>query len=106
MSHTLGTPCGKAPAEAGKAPAETRYSRAIGPACSPMSIPREIELKLDVPVDSLRRLTSSSLIKGARKTMSKPSHAVSVYFDTDTRKLRRNGVSLRVRRMGGRHIQT
>jgi hypothetical protein len=44
-----------------------------------MSDPREIELKLDVPVDSLRRLTSSSLFKSAVRATSRPSNVVSVY---------------------------
>jgi triphosphatase len=71
-----------------------------------MSDPREIELKLDVPVDSLRRLTSSSLFKSAGLTTSRPSNLVSVYFDTDGHKLRRKGISLRVRQISGRVVQT
>jgi inorganic triphosphatase YgiF len=71
-----------------------------------MSDPREIELKLDVPVDSLRRLTSSSLFKSAVGATSRPSNVVSVYFDTDGHKLRRKGISLRVRRIGRRLVQT
>jgi hypothetical protein len=34
-----------------------------------MSPPREIELKLDVPVHNLPRLTASSLLKGANTSM-------------------------------------
>jgi len=47
-----------------------------------MSDPREIELKLDVPSDSLRRLAASSLLKSAGETAPRRSKLVSVYYDT------------------------
>ena len=71
-----------------------------------MSPAREVELKLEVPADSLHRLARSSLLQVARKKPSKPATLVSVYFDTDKLKLRNKGLSLRVRRIGGRHVQT
>jgi triphosphatase len=71
-----------------------------------MSAPREIELKLDVPIYSFPRLTSGSLLKGAASSARNPASLVSVYFDTDKLKLRREGLSLRVRRIGRRHVQT
>src|SRR6516225_317247 len=71
-----------------------------------MSYPREIELKLDVPVHNLPLLASSSLLKGASKSAGQPVSLVSVYFDTDKLKLRKNGLSLRVRRIGRQHVQT
>jgi inorganic triphosphatase YgiF len=67
---------------------------------------RELELKLEVPVHSLHRLARSSLLQAARKKPSKPATLVSVYFDTDKLKLRNKGLSLRVRRVGRRHVQT
>ena len=67
---------------------------------------REVELKLDVPTRSLYRLARSSLLQAARKKSSKPATLVSVYFDTDKLRLRDKGLSLRVRRVGRRHIQT
>ena len=67
---------------------------------------REVELKLDVPTHSLYRLARSSLLQAARKKSSKPATLVSVYFDTDKLKLRDKGLSLRVRRVGRRHVQT
>jgi triphosphatase len=67
-----------------------------------MSPPREIELKLDVPARYLPRLTASSLLKG----VTKPVNLVSVYFDTDKLKLHQRGLSLRVRRIGRRLVQT
>src|SRR5262249_19860933 len=71
-----------------------------------MSPPREIELKLDVPVHNLPRLTDSSVLKGASKSAAKPVNLVSVYFDTNKLQLHRKGLSLRVRRIGRRHVQT
>ena len=72
-----------------------------------MSPPREIELKLDVPTYSLPRLTRSSAAKGSGQgRRASPPALVSVYFDTDKLKLRNKGLSLRVRRIGRRHVQT
>src|SRR5262245_42032131 len=71
-----------------------------------MSPAREVELKLEVPADSLHRLARSSLLQAARKKPSKPATLVSVYFDTDKLKLRNKGLSLRVRRIGRHHVQT
>src|SRR5215813_14937354 len=68
--------------------------------------PREIELKLDVPVHNLPRLTDSSVLKGASKSAAKPVSLVSVYFDTNELQLRQKGLSLRVRRIGHHHVQT
>ena len=62
-----------------------------------MSPPREIELKLDVPVHNLPRLTDSSVLKGASKSAAKPVNLVSVYFDTNKLHLHQKGLSLRVR---------
>jgi len=71
-----------------------------------MSSPREIELKLDVPVHDLPFLTASSLLKGTNKSAAKPVSLVSVYFDTDRLTLREKGLSLRVRSIGRHHVQT
>src|SRR5215831_12241191 len=71
-----------------------------------MSPAREVELKLEVPAHSFYRLARSSLLRAARKKSSKPATLVSVYFDTDKLKLRNKGLSLRVRRIGRRHVQT
>jgi triphosphatase len=68
-----------------------------------MSRPREIELKLDVSARNLPQLTASSLLKGAAKSASS---LVSVYFDTDKLKLRQQGLSLRLRQIDGRLVQT
>ena len=71
-----------------------------------MPPPREIELKLDVQVHNLPRLTDSSVLKGASKSAAKPINLVSVYFDTNKQQLHQKGLSLRVRRIGRRHVQT
>jgi inorganic triphosphatase YgiF len=71
-----------------------------------MSPRREIELKLEVPAHSLVRLTRSALVKDASPPRDKPATQVSVYFDTDKLKLRKSGLSLRVRRIGRRYVQT
>ncbi len=70
-----------------------------------MPTPREIELKLEVPTHSIARLARSSLLNGVTAA-AKPATLVSVYFDTKKHKLRRHGLSLRVRHIGRRHVQT
>jgi len=67
---------------------------------------REIELKLELPVDRIARLYRSSLLKAAAAASHKLVTAESVYFDTAKMQLRSNGLSLRVRRIGHRHVQT
>src|SRR6516164_5371502 len=67
---------------------------------------REIELKLEVPIRALSRLADSALLKGADTSTRKPTRIESVYFDTDDLDLRHRGLSLRVRRIDGRHVQT
>lgn len=75
-------------------------------ACFPMSPPREIELKLEVPARDLPRLIASPLLKCATTPATKAASLVSVYYDTEKRKLRQHGLSLRVRRIGRRLVQT
>jgi triphosphatase len=72
----------------------------------PMSPPREIELKLDVPIPSVPALSRSSLFKARAASARMPASLVSVYFDTKKLKLHKNALSLRVRRTAGRHVQT
>ena len=71
-----------------------------------MSSPREIELKLEVATRNLPRLAAGSVLKGAITSAPKTANLVSVYFDTDKLKLRQHGLSLRVRRIGRRLVQT
>ena len=71
-----------------------------------MSPPREIELKFELPAHSIARLNRSSLFRGATVASRKPATLLSVYFDTDKLMLRNKGLSLRVRRIGRRYVQT
>src|SRR5215469_7409532 len=66
---------------------------------------KEFELKLDVAPDSLRALKKIPRLQAQNGTPKRRTE-VSVYFDTDDHKLRKNGLMLRVRRAGGRYIQT
>jgi triphosphatase len=64
---------------------------------------REVEFKLEVPEGGLRELERSAPIK---KACGGSERLTSVYFDTDKLNLRKHGFSLRVRRIGDRHVQT
>src|SRR3984893_7416306 len=66
---------------------------------------KEVELKLELAPASLPALKKVPLLRSPK---SPPTHTteISVYFDTDKRKLRKNGLMLRVRRIGKRHVQT
>jgi inorganic triphosphatase YgiF len=69
-----------------------------------MTQPGETELKLDVPAGQMTRLRG--LLRGERATPVKRETLRSVYFDTDKRKLRKRGLSLRIRHAGHRRVQT
>jgi inorganic triphosphatase YgiF len=60
-----------------------------------MAQPEEIELKLEVPPDRVDSLYRLPHLKGVKPNKSKT--LLSVNFDTDKQKLRKNGLSLRVR---------
>src|SRR6516225_6471007 len=66
---------------------------------------KEFEVKLDLAPDSLRALKKIPLLRAQNGT-PKRRVEVSVYFDTDDHKLRKKGLMLRVRRVGGHYIQT
>lgn len=69
-----------------------------------MPRPQEIELKLEVPKDCAGRLERLPFLKSA--TSAHAETLRSVYFDTDKQKLRKNGLSLRVRSDHGHYRQT
>ncbi|MGA7486105.1 MAG: CHAD domain-containing protein [Xanthobacteraceae bacterium] len=69
-----------------------------------MPVPKEIEIKFELPPASLPRLKKIPLFR--RKKQAKSATEVSVYFDTDKHKLHRKGMMLRVRRSGDRYVQT
>ena len=68
-----------------------------------MSVSREVELKLEMPVAEVVRVQRSlrrRLGEGIKR------HLISVYFDTGKRALRKRGLTLRIR-TGGKHtVQT
>lgn len=64
----------------------------------------EIELKFEVPASAFARLRRSHLMKALPQSATS-SLVNSVYFDTRSRKLRHNRLSLRVREAGDKHIQ-
>src|SRR5215469_9087449 len=65
----------------------------------------EIELKLEVPPNAIRKLRRLGLRNRTSK-QAQETDLVSVYFDTAKHKLRRKGLSLRVRHIGDKRIQT
>jgi triphosphatase len=71
-----------------------------------MKPPREIELKLEVPAEAWARLMRAPMLRAIRNAARPPASMVSVYYDTDTHKLRRHGLTLRIRRVGGHYLQT
>jgi inorganic triphosphatase YgiF len=70
-----------------------------------MAAPKELEIKLTLPAADLPRLQKLPLVRAAKASVKHKSQ-VSVYFDTDKHKLRKHGLTLRVRRTDNRHIQT
>src|SRR5436309_15552028 len=72
---------------------------------NPAPPPREIEIKLQLPSTKTARLRSVPLLRQANKS-KQSKEQVSVYFDTKSLKLKRSGLTLRVRKVDGRYIQT
>jgi triphosphatase len=66
---------------------------------------KELEVKLDLAPDSLRALKKIPRLRAQNGTPTRRTE-VSVYFDTDDHKLRKNGLMLRIRRVGRHYIQT
>jgi inorganic triphosphatase YgiF len=70
-----------------------------------MTTPIEVELKLELPPAAVPQLRKLPLIRAIEASANRFTQ-VSVYFDTDRQKLRRRGLTLRVRRIGDRYLQT
>ncbi len=66
---------------------------------------QEIELKLEVPPRTIGKLKRMRPLRGANGP-AREKELVSVYFDTARHKLRKNGMSLRVRHIGDKRVQT
>lgn len=64
----------------------------------------EIELKLRVAPDAIRRLAVHRLLRGGGRPVTRRLH--SIYYDTPALDLMRLGFALRVRKEGGAWVQT
>lgn len=73
---------------------------------APPKPPREIELKLAASPESLEKLRGADLIERHARNQGVTRRLDAVYYDTPDRLLDRNGLALRVRRSGKRHVQT
>jgi inorganic triphosphatase YgiF len=70
---------------------------------------QEVELKLEVPprtIEKLKRMRSLWRGNGHARDKMRDKDLVSVYFDTAGHKLRKHGMSLRVRHIGDARVQT
>ena len=66
----------------------------------------ETEIKFEVSPADLEKLAASRSLRPSNGELVTHRHLVSTYFDTPKHALRRNGISLRVRQAGKKHIQT
>ncbi len=73
------------------------------PASAPAATPREIELKFAIRPADLRRLIRHPMLVGRK---AKRQALVSTYFDTPDLALHRRSLTLRVRKIGRRYVQT
>jgi len=69
------------------------------------SDPKEIELKLQVAPQDIAVLQNHPIFARAFEGLT-PERLDSVYFDSDDRKLRDHGLTLRVRQIGDKRVQT
>lgn len=70
-----------------------------------MPTAKEVEVKLQLPSASAARLRQVPWLRDADGGAQKQNQ-VSVYFDTESLKLRKHGLTLRVRHVGDRYVQT
>ena len=68
--------------------------------------PIETELKLTFPPEAANRLADHPAFKPPGANAPRSERIVSTYFDTPSRELARRGLSLRVRAVGQRRVQT
>ena len=69
-------------------------------------MPEETELKLSVRPEHAARIGNHPVVKKLRTGRGRTEHLVSTYFDTPDLLLRRRALSLRIRDVDARHIQT
>jgi triphosphatase len=70
------------------------------------TMPNEIELKLALTPKNLQKLQALPWVRALAKRSVTRQTLISVYYDTKKFTLRENGVSLRVRRIGAKRLQT
>ena len=66
----------------------------------------EIELKFQVSPQEMKRLSAARSLRPIGDKTTEAEKLLSVYFDTVDRRLRRKGISLRVRHNGDERVQT
>ena len=69
-------------------------------------MPVETELKLRIAPEHLARLKRHPLLKAHQLTRPVTRRLYNIYFDTPKLELRQSGMALRLRRSGGRWLQT
>jgi len=69
-------------------------------------VAEEIELKLTTSPDALAAVRAHPAVAAAKRGPMRTTQLVSTYYDTPSRELAAAGVALRVRRAGGRWLQT
>jgi CYTH domain len=70
-----------------------------------VSVSREVELKLELPIAATARLLERSFNR-LEGNQGMKQHLVSVYFDTAKHALREHGLTLRIRSGGKRRVRT
>ena len=71
-----------------------------------MAIATEIELKLALDPTAIPALLRHPALRGLRRGRTRSAHVVSTYFDSRDLRLQRDDLTLRIRRIGRRWLQT
>jgi triphosphatase len=71
-----------------------------------VSHPSETELKLRLPAEEFRRITGHPVVRAAARGVPIRRHLVSVYYDTADFDLGVRHMAVRLRKVGGRWLQT
>lgn len=68
--------------------------------------PKELELKVELTPEQVQRIKKNEALKSLSPSRWQTRSLVSIYFDTPDHRLHARRTSLRVRRIGGRWVQT